>query len=113
MPFRRYRRVIGEQLLKPLYLNEFSVALGRELPNLSGPRRHGDLAHVVADNTQIKENLGWQARSSLSTIVRSALAWEQKSHPASAHHSWQVSSDGTTAVANPGFVWNADATGQA
>lgn len=55
---------------------------GHKLCPRIGPRRQGDPAVLVADNTKLKRELGWQPRfSSLEEIIRSAWVWKQ-SHPA-------------------------------
>lgn len=44
-------------------------------------RRDGDPASLVADATQIRQDLGWQPQyADLTTIVQHAWAWEQKCH---------------------------------
>ena len=44
-----------------------------------GPRRPGDPASLVADSSAIQAALGWTPRyQDLETIVRHALAWEQR-----------------------------------
>jgi UDP-glucose 4-epimerase len=43
------------------------------------PRRPGDLAVVIANTGKLKDILGWTPRyADLDTIVRTALAWENK-----------------------------------
>ena len=43
------------------------------------PRRAGDSAALVADNTAILATLPWQPKhADLDTIVAHALAWERK-----------------------------------
>lgn len=52
--------------------------LGRVLPKRIAPRRAGDPPLLVADCTFLRQKLGWQPKhEALSTIVRTALAWEQ------------------------------------
>ena len=44
-----------------------------------GPRRAGDPPELIADNTKIKQVLGWNPRyNDLSTICKSAFMWEKK-----------------------------------
>lgn len=55
--------------------------VGGEIPRVKAPRRPGDVARLVADNQKILRELGWKPRySSLSTIIRHAVAWERKLH---------------------------------
>lgn len=43
------------------------------------PRREGDPAELVADNTKIREVMGWNPKyDDLELICKSALSWEQK-----------------------------------
>jgi UDP-glucose 4-epimerase len=52
---------------------------GRPIPHVLGPRRHGDLDRVVADNRRLKECLTWRPRyDDLCTIVTDALRWEKR-----------------------------------
>lgn len=45
----------------------------------SAPRREGDPAELIADSTKIRQKTGWNPQyDSLSTIIKSALAWERK-----------------------------------
>jgi UDP-glucose 4-epimerase len=53
--------------------------LGRVLPKRMGLRRAGDPPALVADASLLRQKLHWQPKhEALSTIVRTALAWEQK-----------------------------------
>ena len=59
---------------------------GRGVPQCEASRRPGDPPELVADATLARERLAWQPRySDLDTIVRTALAWENR--PASAGRS--------------------------
>jgi UDP-glucose 4-epimerase len=59
-------------------------ASGRPLDARLSPRRPGDPAEIVAGSARIREVLGWQPRlDDLDTIVRHALAWEEKLVPRS------------------------------
>jgi UDP-glucose 4-epimerase len=52
---------------------------GRSIAVVNGPRRAGDPARLVADATQVRQNLGWQPQfADLATIIQHAWAWEQK-----------------------------------
>lgn len=56
---------------------------GRRIPVLSGARRDGDPARLVADATRARRELGWQPQfSDLDAIIAHAWAWEQRLHPA-------------------------------
>lgn len=51
---------------------------GRDFRVQAAPRRAGDPAGLVADNSRIRETLGWSpALDDLATIVRHALTWEE------------------------------------
>ena len=51
---------------------------GVDFPVQETGRRAGDPAALMADNTRIKQILGWQPDyDDLTTIVRTALAWEK------------------------------------
>lgn len=53
-------------------------AFGRDFDVVTGPRRAGDAAAVVADPALARAELGWSpARDDLDLIVRDALAWER------------------------------------
>jgi UDP-glucose 4-epimerase len=54
---------------------------GRPVPHVEGPRRPGDPAVLVASNTKLRQETGWQARhESLEEIVRTAWVWRSR-HP--------------------------------
>ncbi len=51
---------------------------GAPVPVTNAPRRPGDPASIVADNTRITTMLGWRPqRDDLKDIVADALAWER------------------------------------
>lgn len=55
---------------------------GRKLPSVTGERRPGDPAILVADATNARKALGFTPRhSSLQDIIGSAWNWHQKAHP--------------------------------
>src|SRR5262249_30052599 len=52
---------------------------GVDFPVMLAPARAGDPAAIVASAEKIRKTLGWQPQfDDLETIVRHALAWEQK-----------------------------------
>ena len=52
---------------------------GKEIPVVTGPRRPGDPAILVASSEKIKHALGWKpAYASLRTIIRTAWNWHLK-----------------------------------
>ncbi|MDB5370288.1 MAG: galE [Roseomonas sp.] len=54
---------------------------GRPVPWRSGPRRPGDPAMLVASNTLLRRDTGWEpGHSSLADIVRTAWDWRSR-HP--------------------------------
>ena len=60
-------------------LDAVDRATGGRILRRMGPRRAGDPAALVADNTLIRATLPWQPRhADLDAIVRHALAWEEK-----------------------------------
>ena len=42
------------------------------------PRREGDPASLVADNTKAKEILNWTPKNSLEHSIKKAFLWEEK-----------------------------------
>ena len=55
------------------------VASGTDFPVQYEKRRQGDLAQVIADNTAIRDMLGWTPQhDELTGIVRDALEWERR-----------------------------------
>lgn len=59
-------------------LETVSRVSGRQLDLTEAPRRPGDMPMVVADNTRIRERLGWKPeRDDIELIVRSAWNWER------------------------------------
>ncbi|MEL7272289.1 MAG: UDP-glucose 4-epimerase GalE [Pseudomonadota bacterium] len=52
---------------------------GTDFPVKHGPRRHGDVPAMVSDASRLMGRLEWAPRyNDLDTIVRDALAWEEK-----------------------------------
>jgi UDP-arabinose 4-epimerase len=55
---------------------------GERLPEVTGPRRAGDPAVLVADPLRARNELGFDPTlSDLATIVRTAWAWHCRMHP--------------------------------
>jgi UDP-glucose 4-epimerase len=55
---------------------------GRPVPSHEAPRRSGDPPELVADPALARARLQWQpGHSDLDTIIRTALAWEQRNPP--------------------------------
>jgi UDP-glucose 4-epimerase len=61
-------------------LAAFERAVGRELPQVEGERRAGDLSAFWADVTKVNAELGWVAARDLDDMARDAWAW-QSSNP--------------------------------
>jgi UDP-glucose-4-epimerase GalE len=63
-------------------LARIEAMTGRALPAVSGPRRPGDPAVLVAAPALAMERIGFKASlSSLDQIIKTAWAWHQKAHP--------------------------------
>lgn len=55
---------------------------GQRLPRITGPRRPGDPAVLVAAAGCARQELGFDpVRSDLASIVRTAWAWHRRAHP--------------------------------
>ena len=50
----------------------------KKIPVTIMPRREGDPASLVADNTKAKRILGWNPKKTLEDSIKSAYAWEKK-----------------------------------
>ncbi len=51
---------------------------GHPIPTVTGPRRPGDAAVLVASSKKIKEELGWKPeKTDLDTIIGDAWKWQQ------------------------------------
>lgn len=48
---------------------------GQSPPSNTAPRRAGDAAALVADNTQAQRELGWRPKRDIDDIIRSAWTW--------------------------------------
>lgn len=59
-------------------VSECERAFGKRIEVTEGPRRPGDPAKLVADNSKAREVLGWEPKRSLGDSVTTALAWERK-----------------------------------
>ncbi len=58
-------------------INEVEKATGKKVNVKIAPRRPGDPATLVASSAKAKKILGWSAKRDLSTIIKSAWAWEK------------------------------------
>ena len=62
-------------------LDAIVAETGETLSTLTGLRREGDPAELVADASLARSELGWSAQfSDLKTIVRTAWAWHRRVH---------------------------------
>ena len=52
--------------------------IGKSIPVKKMPRREGDPAILVADNTKAKNELGWEPKNSFEPSVKTAYEWEIK-----------------------------------
>lgn len=60
-------------------INALETLCQRKIPTSIEPRRQGDIANVVADNTLIKQTLNWQPQyDDIQVMVKSAFEWEKK-----------------------------------
>ena len=50
---------------------------GKDIPVEVAPRRAGDPASLVADNTKAKQTLGWEPTRTLDDSIKSAYEWEK------------------------------------
>ena len=57
--------------------NECSLISGKEIPVKICPRRDGDPAILIADNSKAKEILGWSPKKSLNESIKDAYEWEK------------------------------------
>ncbi|MDH5184913.1 MAG: hypothetical protein OEX12_13605 [Gammaproteobacteria bacterium] len=63
-------------------INTVKKVTGNEFEVVEAPRRDGDPARLIADSTQLQNDLGWQPKyPDLETIIQHAWNWEQK-------HNW-------------------------
>src|SRR5262245_11879856 len=60
-------------------------ASGVDIPTVLMPRRAGDPAELVADNTRARNLVGWKPTRALDDIVASAWAWH-RAHPDGYRH---------------------------
>ena len=60
--------------------SECESITGKKIPLKVMPRRPGDPAVLVADNSKAKMVLGWEPGCSLKDSIETAYAWEKKMH---------------------------------
>jgi UDP-glucose 4-epimerase len=65
----------GVTVLEAIYA--FEASTGVKVNYKIGPRRPGDVAAIYADNTRITDQLGWEPKQDMQSIMRSAWAWEK------------------------------------
>jgi UDP-glucose 4-epimerase len=67
-------------------LRSIEAATGRRLSPVSGARRPGDPARLVADSNLARRRLGFRTtRSSMQQITASAWKWHRQAHPQRDH----------------------------
>jgi UDP-glucose 4-epimerase len=57
-------------------VNTFQKENNVSLKFVFGPKRAGDIIQVWADNSKAKSHLHWQAKHTLSDMVKSAWQWQ-------------------------------------
>jgi UDP-glucose 4-epimerase len=58
-------------------LDTFTQATGVPVPHIIGPRRPGDIVSCYADPSKIQQELGWQAKLSVSQALTDAWNWQK------------------------------------
>jgi UDP-glucose 4-epimerase len=56
---------------------ECESVTGKNIPVKQMPRREGDPASLVADNSKAKNELGWSPQNSLEKSIKTAYSWEK------------------------------------
>lgn len=59
-------------------IKTFEEVSGQKLNYKLGPRRPGDVVAIYANNNLAVQSLGWQIKSDLKEMMRTAWAWELK-----------------------------------
>ena len=59
-------------------IKNFEKACGKEIPYKITPRRPGDIDMCYADPTKAKEELGWEATSSIDLMCEDEWRWQTK-----------------------------------
>ena len=63
-------------------LQAIELETGERLPSVTGPRRPGDPAVLIADPARARRALGFDPmHSDLPTIIKTAWAWHRRAHP--------------------------------
>jgi UDP-glucose 4-epimerase len=68
---------IGEGLTVLEIINAFEKVSNMSLNYIIGERRSGDIQAIYADNSKSRKILGWNPKSNVEDIMRSAWIWEQ------------------------------------
>ncbi len=80
-PSRNYNLGTGRGYSVQEVVETARKVTGHAIPVQIGERRAGDLPALVADNTRIKQELGWEPEfAELGAIIETAWKWHQ-SHP--------------------------------
>lgn len=61
-------------------IEAFEKVSGVELNYEKAPRRPGDVVAIYADNTKARKLLGWQPKTGIDEMMRTAWKWEQSLH---------------------------------
>eukprot|EP00571_Detonula_confervacea_P008960 CAMPEP_0172328010 /NCGR_PEP_ID=MMETSP1058-20130122/60129_1 /TAXON_ID=83371 /ORGANISM="Detonula confervacea, Strain CCMP 353" /LENGTH=393 /DNA_ID=CAMNT_0013045107 /DNA_START=76 /DNA_END=1257 /DNA_ORIENTATION=- len=57
-------------------LKAFGKAVGEPIPTVMGPRRPGDVTIYMADPSQAKEEMGWEAKKNLDDMCNDLWSWQ-------------------------------------
>lgn len=76
-PYLVYNLGIGEGTTVLEALSSFESSTGVRVNYQHGPRRAGDVPAIYADPTLIMQQLGWKPQHDISSIMKTAWAWEQ------------------------------------
>jgi len=77
-PYRIYNLGCGRGYSVREVLKTAEKVIGSPIPAKVGARRPGDPPRLVADNTKIAKELGWQPERTLEEMIADAWAWHQR-----------------------------------
>jgi UDP-glucose 4-epimerase len=58
-------------------IEAFGPACGHAIPDVITQRRSADAAITVADNSEVKQQLGWQTKRNLDDMFQDGWRWQQ------------------------------------
>ncbi len=72
-----YNLGVGKGVTVLEVIKAFEASTGKKLDYTIGPRRAGDIEAIYADNSKVRNRLGWEPRLTIEDAMSSAWRWQE------------------------------------